>query len=56
MTHSQRKVGTSLERATKRPHSLQSALQKGVAIGRNSGGTAVNPGRPERSEILPRRL
>ena len=46
----------SLERATKRPHSLQSALQKALAIGGGWSGTAVNSGRPERSEILPRRL
>src|SRR6516164_10935914 len=36
---------TGLDRATTCPYSLQSALQKGLAIGRNSSGTAVNPGR-----------
>jgi hypothetical protein len=46
---------TGLDRATTCPHSPQGALQKGLAIGRNSSGTAVNPGCPGRSEILPRR-
>src|ERR1700722_2023290 len=47
---------TGLDRATTCPHSLQSARQKGLANGRISSGTWVNPARPERSEILPRRL
>ena len=47
---------TGLDRATTCPHSLQSARRKGLAISRISSGTSVNPGRPERSEILPRRL
>jgi hypothetical protein len=47
---------TGLDRAATCPHSLQGPPKKGLAIGRNSSGTAVNPGRPERSEILPRRL
>jgi hypothetical protein len=42
--------------ATKRPHSKPTAIQKGLAIGGGWSGTAVNSGRPERSEILPRRL
>jgi hypothetical protein len=45
-----------LERATKRPHSKPTAMQKGLAIGGDWSGIAVNPERPERSEILPRRL
>jgi hypothetical protein len=31
-------------------------MQKGLAIGGDWSGIAVNPERPERSEILPRRL
>ena len=54
-----RKAGlcrTGLERATKCPHSMPRAMQKGLAIGRDWSGTVGQSRAPERSEILPRRL